>query len=57
MNPSRSVVSGALGRYLKLNLRADNTSAVTVFLDPPGRPKREVKFLSLFIFLHFYVLG
>ncbi|XP_063606562.1 uncharacterized protein LOC134781309 [Penaeus indicus] len=42
VNPSRSVVSGALGRYLKLNLRADNTSAVTVFLDPPGRPKREV---------------
>lgn len=41
VNPSRSVVSGALGRYLKLNLRADNTSAVTVFLDPPGRPKRE----------------
>ncbi|KAK4299071.1 hypothetical protein Pmani_028623 [Petrolisthes manimaculis] len=42
VNPSRSVVFGALGRYLKLNLRADNTSAVTVFLDPPGRPKREV---------------
>ncbi|XP_045605665.2 uncharacterized protein Pp2C1 [Procambarus clarkii] len=42
VNPSRSVVSGALGRYIKLNLRADNTSAVTVFLDPPGRPKREV---------------
>ncbi|XP_071524645.1 uncharacterized protein [Panulirus ornatus] len=42
VNPSRSVVSGALGRYFKLNLRADNTSAVTVFLDPPGRPKREV---------------
>ncbi|XP_068217307.1 uncharacterized protein Pp2C1 [Palaemon carinicauda] len=42
VNPSKSVVAGALGRYLKLNLRADNTSAVTVFLDPPGRPKREV---------------
>ncbi|KAK7067719.1 Protein phosphatase 1D [Halocaridina rubra] len=42
VNPSKSIVAGALGRYLKLNLRADNTSAVTVFLDPPGRPKREV---------------
>ncbi|CAL4069470.1 unnamed protein product [Meganyctiphanes norvegica] len=42
VNPSRSVVSGALDRYLRLSLRADNTSAVTVFLDPPGRPKREV---------------
>ncbi|XP_018009004.1 mucin-5AC [Hyalella azteca] len=42
VNPSRSVVKGALDRYSRCNLRADNTSAVVVFLDPPGRPKREV---------------
>ncbi|XP_076029670.1 protein phosphatase 2C [Oratosquilla oratoria] len=42
LNPSRSIVSSALDSYALLRLRADNTSAVTVFLDPPGRPKREV---------------
>ncbi|RXG61760.1 Protein phosphatase 1D [Armadillidium vulgare] len=42
INPSRCIVSGALERYQRVHLRADNTSAITVFLDPPGRPKREV---------------
>jgi len=42
VNPSRSVVKGALERYSRCSVRADNTSAVVVYLDPPGRPKREL---------------
>ena len=53
INPSRSVVTGALERYHRVNVRADNTSAVTVFLDPPGKPKREVSFRQIRIYLFF----
>lgn len=41
-NPSKLLVDRALNRWYNLKMRADNTSVVTVLLDPPGPPKSEV---------------
>ncbi|KAF8791755.1 Protein phosphatase 1D like protein [Argiope bruennichi] len=41
-NPSKLLVDAALKHWLELGMRADNTSVVTVMLDPPGPPKSEV---------------
>ncbi|CAG0898934.1 unnamed protein product [Darwinula stevensoni] len=42
LNPSKRLVDRAIERWNSLRLRADNTSCVTVMLDPPGPPKSEV---------------
>lgn len=39
INPSKRLVDRSLDRWLQNNLRADNTSVVTVVVDPPGPPK------------------
>ncbi|XP_063989011.1 protein phosphatase 1D isoform X2 [Diachasmimorpha longicaudata] len=36
INPSKSLVDSALERWSSTRLRADNTSVVTLMLDPPG---------------------
>ena len=36
INPSKSLVDRALERWSSTRLRADNTSVVTLMLDPPG---------------------
>jgi protein phosphatase 1D len=36
INPSKRLVDRAIERWNGQNLRADNTSVVTVMLDPPG---------------------
>ncbi|ODM97892.1 Protein phosphatase 1D [Orchesella cincta] len=41
INPSKRLVDRALDRWLSNNLRADNTSVVTVVIDPPGPPKAQ----------------
>ncbi|XP_076236855.1 protein phosphatase 2C [Calliopsis andreniformis] len=41
INPSKSLVDKALERWSSKRLRADNTSVVTLMLDPPG-PSRKV---------------
>ncbi|XP_076340023.1 uncharacterized protein LOC143240808 isoform X2 [Tachypleus tridentatus] len=41
-NPSKLLVDRALTRWYSLKMRADNTSVITVMLDPPGPPKSEV---------------
>ncbi|GFQ99978.1 protein phosphatase 1D [Trichonephila clavata] len=41
-NPSKLLVDAALRHWFDLGMRADNTSVVTVMLDPPGPPKSEV---------------
>ncbi|GIY34915.1 protein phosphatase 1D [Caerostris extrusa] len=41
-NPSKLLVDAALRHWFELGMRADNTSVVTVMLDPPGPPKSEV---------------
>ncbi|XP_054719484.1 protein phosphatase 1D-like [Uloborus diversus] len=41
-NPSKILVDAALRHWYELGMRADNTSVVTVMLDPPGPPKSEV---------------
>ena len=43
INPSKRLVDRALERWMNLNLRADNTSVVTVVIDPPGPPKAQVR--------------
>lgn len=43
INPSKRLVDRALDRWYHHNLRADNTSVVTVVIDPPGPPKSQVK--------------
>ena len=35
-------------RWMANNLRADNTSIVTVMLDPPGPPRAQVNTMLLF---------
>lgn len=40
LNPSRSLVNRALEKWSTTRVRADNTSVVTIMLDPPGGPKR-----------------
>lgn len=41
-NPSKRLVDRALSLWYELRMRADNTSVVTVLVDPPGPPKSEV---------------
>lgn len=41
-NPSKRLVDYAIDRWKLLQLRADNTSIVTVMLDPPGPPRAQV---------------
>ncbi|KAJ9576769.1 hypothetical protein L9F63_025334 [Diploptera punctata] len=42
INPSKSLVDRALDRWSATRLRADNTSVVTLMLDPPGPPRAQV---------------
>lgn len=42
VNPSKYLVDEALDRWSKTKMRADNTSVVTIMLDPPGPPKTNV---------------
>ena len=42
INPSKKLVDLAIDRWNSCNLRADNTSVVTVMLDPPGPPRAQV---------------
>ena len=42
INPSKRLVDLALDRWNMCRLRADNTSIVTVMLDPPGPPRAQV---------------
>ncbi|XP_012254109.2 uncharacterized protein LOC105684936 [Athalia rosae] len=42
INPSKSLVDRALEKWLSTKLRADNTSVVTLMLDPPGPSRTEV---------------
>jgi len=42
VNPSKRLVDNAINRWKTCNLRADNTSIVTVMLDPPGPPRAQV---------------
>ena len=42
VNPSKKLVDLAIDRWNVNNLRADNTSVVTVMLDPPGPPRAQV---------------
>lgn len=41
-NPSKSLVDNALERWCNTRMRADNTSAVVIMVDPPGPPKKDV---------------
>ncbi|UYV61292.1 PPM1D [Cordylochernes scorpioides] len=41
-NPSKLLVDRALSKWMSFGMRADNTSVVTVLLDPPGPPRSEV---------------
>ena len=42
INPSKQLVDCAIDRWNGSKLRADNTSVVTVMLDPPGPPRAQV---------------
>ena len=42
VNPSKRMVDLAIDRWNMCKLRADNTSIVTVMLDPPGPPRAQV---------------
>ena len=42
INPSKQLVDCAIDRWTSSKLRADNTSIVTVMLDPPGPPRAQV---------------
>lgn len=42
LNPSKCLVERALERWSSTKMRADNTSVVTIMLDPPGPPKAQV---------------
>lgn len=42
INPSKQLVDCAIDRWNASKLRADNTSIVTVMLDPPGPPRAQV---------------
>ncbi|KAK7874046.1 hypothetical protein R5R35_004596 [Gryllus longicercus] len=42
VNPSKSLVDRALGVWRVMGLQADNTSVVTLMLDPPGPPRVQV---------------
>jgi len=47
INPSKSLVDRALDRWSATLLRADNTSVVTLMLDPPGPPRAQVRNQSM----------
>ncbi|XP_022909571.1 protein phosphatase 1D isoform X2 [Onthophagus taurus] len=42
VNPSKCLVEKALDMWSNTKIRADNTSVVTLMLDPPGPPRAEV---------------
>lgn len=42
LNPSKCLVEEALERWSTTKMRADNTTVVTVMLDPPGPPRAQV---------------
>jgi len=42
INPSKQLVDCAIDRWNSSKLRADNTSIVTVMLEPPGPPRAQV---------------
>jgi len=42
INPSKRLVDSAIDLWNSNSLRADNTSVVTVMLDPPGPPRAQV---------------
>ncbi|KAF5284198.1 hypothetical protein FQR65_LT00198 [Abscondita terminalis] len=42
VNPSKYLVEEALDRWSTTKMRADNTSVITLMLDPPGPPRVEV---------------
>ncbi|XP_017878356.1 uncharacterized protein LOC108623955 isoform X2 [Ceratina calcarata] len=42
INPSKSLVDRALEKWSSKRLRADNTSVVTLMLDPPGPSRSEI---------------
>ncbi|CAH1982466.1 unnamed protein product [Acanthoscelides obtectus] len=42
MNPSKLLVEKAMERWHATKMRADNTSVVTLMLDPPGPPRAQV---------------
>lgn len=42
LNPSKCLVERALERWSSTKMRADNTSVVTIMLDPPGPPRAQV---------------
>ncbi|CAB3359195.1 Hypothetical predicted protein [Cloeon dipterum] len=43
INPSHYLVARGLRQWGNLKMRADNTSVVTLLLDPPGPPKYQVR--------------
>jgi hypothetical protein len=51
INPSKRLVDRALDRWQQHGLRADNTSVVTVVVDPPGPPKVKCFIFILFLYL------
>lgn len=48
-NPSKMLVDEALFRWNRINTRADNTSVVTVMLDPAGPSRSEVLLRQRFL--------
>ncbi|CAH0549544.1 unnamed protein product [Brassicogethes aeneus] len=42
LNPSKLLVEKALQRWHTTKMRADNTSVITLMLDPPGPPRAQV---------------
>lgn len=48
-NPSKSLVDEALSRWSRVKTRADNTSVVTVMLDPAGPSRHEVLMRKRFL--------
>ncbi|XP_065170238.1 uncharacterized protein Pp2C1 [Atheta coriaria] len=42
INPSKTLVERALDRWCNTKMRADNTSVITLMLDPPGPPRAQV---------------
>lgn len=49
INPSKSLVDRALERWSSTRLRADNTSVVTLMLDPSGPCRSEVSIFMFYI--------
>ena len=53
INPAHCLVEKALQQWANLKLRADNTSAVTLMLDPPGPPRFQVDTNTSIIYIYF----